>query len=69
MIYKLRRHLIDDLSGGEEQRLIRELENEQECDLFDVLAELGAGAGKSRVERSAISCHKCVKSFPIHPKC
>ncbi len=55
VIYKLRRHLIDDLPGGEGAvRLIRELENEQECDLFDVLAELGFGCEpKSRVERSA----------------
>ncbi len=48
-----RRGLISHLPGGEGAvRLIRELEDEQECDLFDVLAELGYGMPpKSRMER------------------
>ena len=39
--------------------LIRELEDEQECDLFDVLSELGYGlAPKSRGERAAAFGYK-----------
>jgi len=47
---------------------VRELENEQECDLFDVLAELGYGLPpKSRPERAAAFSYKnklWLKDFP-----
>jgi type I restriction enzyme, R subunit len=50
-----RRELLTALPGGEGAvRLVRELEAEQECDLFDVIAELGFGLfPKTRGERVA----------------
>lgn len=50
-----RRGLLLSLPGGEAAvRLVRELEDQQECDLFDVLAGLGYGLPpKSRPERAA----------------
>lgn len=64
-----RRGLLRGLPGGEAAvRLVRELENEQECDLFDVLAELGYGLlPKSRPERAAAFSYKnkqWLKDFP-----
>lgn len=65
-----RRHgLLRGLPGGEAAvRLVRELENEQECDLFDVLSELGYGLPpKSRPERAAAFSYKnkqWLKDFP-----
>lgn len=65
-----RRHgLLRGLPGGEAAvRLVRELESEQECDLFDVLAELGYGLSpKSRPERAAAFSYKnkqWLKDFP-----
>ena len=61
--------LLDNLPGGEGAvRLIRELEDEQECDLFDVLAELGYGLPpKSRSERTAGFSYKnksWLRDFP-----
>jgi type I restriction enzyme R subunit len=56
-----KRHgLLRGLPGGEPAvRLVRELENEQECDLFDVLAGLGYGLPpKSRPERVAAFSYK-----------
>lgn len=64
-----RRGLLHGLPGGEPAvRLVRELENEQECDLFDVPAELGYGLPpKSRPERAAAFSYKnkqWLKDFP-----
>ncbi|HOU50251.1 MAG: DEAD/DEAH box helicase family protein [Smithella sp.] len=64
-----RRDLLRGLPGGEPAvRLVRELENEQECDLFDVLAELGYNLPpKSRPERAAAFSYKnkqWLKDFP-----
>lgn len=61
--------LISQLPGGEGAvRLIRELEDERECDLFDVLAELGYGIPpKSRGERVAAFSYKnkqWLRQFP-----
>ncbi len=61
--------LISKLPGGEGAvRLIRELEDERECDLFDVLAELGYGIPpKSRKERAAAFSYKnkqWLRQFP-----
>ena len=55
-----RRQLMDALPGGEGAvRLIRHLESQDECDLYDVLAELGYGvAAKSRGERVAAFPYK-----------
>jgi type I restriction enzyme R subunit len=55
-----RRKLLRNLPGGEGAvYLIRELEDEQECDLFDVLSELGYGLfPKSRSERAAAFGYK-----------
>jgi type I restriction enzyme R subunit len=52
--------LLVNLPGGEGAvRLVRELEDEQECDLFDVLAELGYNIPpKSRDERVAAFSYK-----------
>jgi len=49
-----RRELLKELPGGENAlRLVRELEEEQECDLYDVLAQLGFGSiPKTRSERA-----------------
>jgi len=51
----LRRNLMASLPGGEGAvRLIREIEEEEECDLFDVLLNLGYGIpARSRPERVA----------------
>lgn len=51
----LRSGLLAGLPGGEGAiRLVRELEDEQECDLFDVIAELTFGLDpKTRAERAA----------------
>jgi type I restriction enzyme R subunit len=64
-----RSRLLVNLPGGEGAvRLIRELEEEQECDLFDVLAELGYGLPpKSRGERVAAFSYKnktWLRGFP-----
>ncbi len=64
-----RKNLLVGLPGGEGAvRLIRELEEEQECDLFDVLAELGYGLEpKSRSERGAAFAYKnkkWLRQFP-----
>jgi type I restriction enzyme R subunit len=64
-----RRGLLYNLPGGEAAvRLIRELEEEQECDLFDVLAQLGFGLPpKSRPERAAAFSYKnklWLRGFP-----
>lgn len=64
-----RRGLLRGLPGGEGAvRLVRELEDEQECDLFDVLAELGFNLPpKSRPERAAAFTYKnklWLKEFP-----
>jgi type I restriction enzyme, R subunit len=50
-----RKELLEDLPGGEGSvRLVRELEDEQECDLYDVLSQLGWGAiPKTRAERAS----------------
>ena len=49
-----RKELLVQLPGGENAlRLVRELEEEQECDLYDVLAQLGFGyIPKTRGERA-----------------
>jgi type I restriction enzyme R subunit len=64
-----RRGLLSALPGGEGAvRLIRELEDEQECDLFDVLSELGYGMpAKSRPEWVAAFSYKnksWLRAFP-----
>jgi chemotaxis protein histidine kinase CheA len=64
-----RGQLLVSLPGGEGAvRLIRELEDEKECDLFDVLAELGYGLPpKSRMERAAAFSYKnkvWLRGFP-----
>jgi len=64
-----RQSLLDELPGGESAiRLIRELEEEQECDLYDVLAELGFSLPpKSRSERVAAFSYKnkaWLRGFP-----
>ncbi len=64
-----RRRLLSQLPGGEGAvRLIRELEEERECDLFDVLSELGYGlVPKSRGERAAAFAYKgktWLRAFP-----
>ncbi|MDO9585483.1 MAG: helicase-related protein, partial [Syntrophales bacterium] len=64
-----RGQLLVSLPGGEGAvRLIRELEDEGECDLFDVLAELGYGLPpKSRLERAAAFSYKnnvWLRGFP-----
>jgi len=55
-----RQKLLVTLPGGENAvRLIRELDEEQECDLFDVLSEIGYGlVPKSRSERVASFSYK-----------
>ncbi|MBU1262613.1 DEAD/DEAH box helicase family protein [bacterium] len=64
-----RLELLRKLPGGEAAvYLIRELEDEQECDLFDVLAELGYSLPpKSRSERAAAFSYKnktWLRGFP-----
>lgn len=60
--------LLVNLPGGESAvRLIRELEDEQECDLFDVLAELGYGLPPKSRERAAAFYYKnkaWLRGFP-----
>jgi type I restriction enzyme, R subunit len=55
-----RKKLVAALPGGEGAvRLIRRLEDQDDCDLYDVLAELGFGvAAKSRAERAAAFPYK-----------
>ena len=50
----IRKELLEQLPGGEYAlRLVRELEEEQECDLYDVLAQLGFGyIPRTRSERA-----------------
>jgi len=66
---ELRKRLLMTLPGGEGSiRLIRELEDAKECDLYDVLLELGYGlVPKSRKERSAAFSYKnkgWLREFP-----
>ncbi|VVB55664.1 Type III restriction enzyme, res subunit [uncultured archaeon] len=60
--------LISQLGGDGAVRLIRELEDERECDLFDVLAKLGYGIPpKSRIERTTAFKYKnkqWLRQFP-----
>ena len=55
-----RKRMLSHLPGGEGAvRLVRELEDEQECDLYDVLAEIGYHLiPKSRSERAAAFSYK-----------
>lgn len=55
-----RRELLEKLPGdGAAVRLIRVLREQEECDLYDVLAELGYGvAARSRAERAAAFSYK-----------
>lgn len=55
-----RRKLLENLPNGElSLRLIRELQDQRDCDLFDVLADLVYGiAAKSRAERTAAFSYK-----------
>lgn len=55
-----RRELLEKLPGdGAAVRLIRYLREQEECDLYDVLAELGYGvAARSRAERAAAFSYK-----------
>lgn len=55
-----RRELLEKLPGdGAAVRLIRYLREQEECDLYDVLAELGYGvAARSRAERAATFSYK-----------
>ncbi|GAB4539057.1 MAG: DEAD/DEAH box helicase family protein [Anaerolineae bacterium] len=64
-----RRELLEKLPGdGAAVRLIRALREQEECDLYDVLAELGYGvAARSRAERAAAFSYKqrdWLKGFP-----
>ena len=63
-----RKKLLFNLGGEGAVRLIRELDDKQECDLFDVLAELGYGVvPKSRSERVAGFSYKnktWLRAFP-----
>jgi type I restriction enzyme, R subunit len=64
-----RKELLGQLPGGEGAvRLIRKLEDQDECDLYDVLAELGYGvAAKSRAERAVAFDYKSrqwLRQFP-----
>lgn len=68
-----RRDLLTQLPGGENAlRLVRELEEEQECDLYDVLAQLGFGyIPKTRRERAGGFSYRnkeWLKSMPAHSK-
>jgi len=55
-----RRELLDKLPGdGAAVRLVRVLREQDECDLYDVLAELGYGVvARSRAERAAAFSYK-----------
>ena len=64
-----RRSLMTSLPGGEGAvRLVREIKEEQECDLFDVLVSLGYGmSARSRPERVAAFGYKnkaWLRGFP-----
>ena len=64
-----RRGLLMGLPGGEGAvRLIRELDNEQECDLYDVLAELGYSlqpkSGRERVAAFSYKSKRWLNAFP-----
>lgn len=64
-----RRELLERLPGdGAAVRLIRFLREQEECDLYDVLAELGYGVvARSRAERAAAFSYKqrdWLKGFP-----
>ena len=66
---ELRKRLLLNLPGGEGSvRLIRELDDARECDLYDILSELGYGlAPKSRKERAAAFSYKnkgWLRDFP-----
>jgi len=69
VIPERRIRLLANLPGGEGAvRLIREMEDQQECDLFDILAGLGYGMSpKSRSERAAAFSYKnkiWLRGFP-----
>jgi type I restriction enzyme R subunit len=66
----LRRDLLTGLPGGEGAvRLVRELEEEQECDLYDVIAELGFGLfPKTRGERVAAFGFKNKPWLNLYPE-
>jgi type I restriction enzyme R subunit len=55
-----RRRVLQNLPSGEvSARLIRELSDQRDCDLYDVLADLAYGvAAKSRAERTAAFTYK-----------
>lgn len=55
-----RRELLERLPGdGASVRLLRQLRDQEACDLYDVLAELGYGAvARSRAERAAAFAYK-----------
>lgn len=65
-----RRSLLEGLPGGEGAvRLIRRLEDQDDCDLFDVLAELTYGAAaRSRAERVASFSYKQRKWLQALPE-
>lgn len=68
-----RKELLSQLPGGESALyLVRELEEEQECDLYDVLAQLGFGyVPKTRTERAAgfgFRNKEWLKPLPSHTK-
>ncbi len=54
IVSSVRKDFLNQLPGGEGAvRLVRKLEDEEECDLYDIIAQLGFGAApKSREERS-----------------
>lgn len=54
IVSSVRKEFLNQLPGGEGAvRLVRKLEDEEECDLYDIIAQLGFGvAPKSREERS-----------------
>ena len=69
IVSSVRRDFLNQLPGGEGAvRLVRKLEEQEECDLYDVIAQLGFGtAPKSREERSGAFklWHKSwLKQFP-----
>ncbi len=69
IVSSVRKEFLNQLPGGEGAvRLVRKLEDEEECDLYDIIAQLGFGtAPKSREERSGAFklWHKSwLKQFP-----
>lgn len=69
IVSTVRKEFLNQLPGGEGAvRLVRKLEDEEECDLYDIIAQLGFGtAPKSREERSGAFklWHKSwLKQFP-----